>query len=288
MDRGIIASPGIIRPLPQGFIMERSISREELRYYLMYWDRVVIPGNNLVYIGIPEEEAMISAGAIERPRLTFQGSFQGDQIAYAILSCQALAAKELVRDKSIDWVIHQFGDECVLPAEYSLQKNTIRVDLASALPVPSPDTPVEEILEFKTKRKDELRELHEELDRLYEEVLLAPDQDLASRKAVADLARLLDNLDKLTRERFEQTRRFDLSVELNLSGKDIFVGASAGALIDFYAIGLTVPLATIVGALASTIRITSKWTKSFEPAKENSKLAYLTSAKKVGLVNGAS
>ncbi len=60
MDRGVIASPGIITPLSQGFRMERSISPEELRYYVMYWDKVVIPRNNLVYIGVPEEEDLIA------------------------------------------------------------------------------------------------------------------------------------------------------------------------------------------------------------------------------------
>ena len=59
--------------------MERSLSAEELRYYILYWDEVVIPGNNLVYIGVPEEEELISCGAISRPRVAFQGAFQGDR-----------------------------------------------------------------------------------------------------------------------------------------------------------------------------------------------------------------
>jgi len=283
VDRGVIASPGIIRPQPGGFIMERSISPEELRYYVLYWDRVVVPGNNLVYIRIPEEELLTSSGAIERPRVTFQGSFQGDQITYAMLSCQCLVAEELVKDKSIDWVLHQFGAECTLPNNFSHQKNIIRVDLANALPVPSPDTPIEEILEFKESRRDELGQLHNELDRLYEQILTAPDKDLASKKVVSDLTGRIENLEKVANERFKRTRKFDLSAELNLSGKDISVGASSGALIDFFANGFTIPIATVLGALVSTIRITSKVTNTFQPAEENLKLAYLSAARNKGI-----
>ena len=67
MKRGVIAAPGIIRRLPTGFSIERSISPEEMRFYLLYWDHVVIPANNLVYISVPEEEELLACGAIERP-----------------------------------------------------------------------------------------------------------------------------------------------------------------------------------------------------------------------------
>lgn len=284
MDRGVIASPGIIIPLAQGFRMDRSISPEELRYYVMYWDKVVIPGNNLVYISIPEEEDLISCGAIERPRIGFQGSFQGDQITNAILACQSIVASELVHDKSTDWVIHQVGNSIICPDEFKQQRNIIRVDLASVLPVPSGNTPINEVLEFKERRSAELKELHEALDEFYEQILSAPDPDLASKKAVSRLQESILSLNQVSSEKFERSRKFDFSVELNLSGKDISVGASSGAIIDFLATGYTIPLATLVGAIASTINIKSKSTNTFQPASENTKLAYLSHASQEGVI----
>lgn len=288
MDRGVIASPGIITPLDQGFRMERSISPEELRYYVMYWDKVVIPGNNLVYIGVPEEEDLISCGAIERPRVGFQGSYQGDQITYAILSCQSIVASHLVHDKSADWVIHQIGKTGVYPEQFNQQRNIIRVDLANVLPVPNAETPINEVLEFKERRSSELKELHDALDEFYEQILSAPDPDLASKKAVSRLQESILTLDKVSNEKFERSRRFDFSAELNLSGKDISVGASSGAIIDFLATGFTIPVATIVGAIASTIKIKSRATSTFQPASENTKLAYLSYASQEGVIGESS
>ena len=49
MDRGgVIASPGVINRLPKGFQMGRSLSIDELHYYIHYWDKVVFPKNNFV------------------------------------------------------------------------------------------------------------------------------------------------------------------------------------------------------------------------------------------------
>jgi hypothetical protein len=279
MERGVIASPGIINRLPHGFEMKRSLSIEELRYYILYWDKVVIPSNNLVYIGLPEEDLLIESGALERPKVGFNGSFAGDQVTDALLSCQSIVAKELVKDKKSDWVVHQIGGECLFPTGFNQRRNIIRVDLASSLPVPDGELNIYELLEFKEKRKNELRSLHSHLDGLYEQVLSSPDPEFASKRAVSDLAMAISDLDTVTKERFEKTRKFDLSAQLNLSGKDISVGAASGALIDFFATGMILPVATIAGAIMSTIKVTSKATNTFQPASHNSKLAYLSNAK---------
>ena len=268
--------------------MDRSISSEELRYYVMYWDKVVIPGNNLVYIGIPEEEVLIACGAIERPRIGFQGTYQGDQITNAILACQSIVASQLVHDKSTDWVIHQIGKTGIYPKEFKQQNNIIRVDLASVLPVPNVEIPINEVLEFKERRSSELKELHDALDEFYGQILSAPDPDLASKKAVSRLQESILNLDKVSSEKFERSRKFNFSAELNLSGKDIIVGASSGAIIDFFATGFTIPVATIGGAIASTIKIKLKATNTFKPASENTKLAYLSYASQEGIIGGNS
>lgn len=284
LERGIIASPGIINRLPQGFQMQRSLTIEELQYYILYWDKVVIPGNNLVYIGLPDEDLLLQAGAIERPRVGFQGSFQGDQVTDAIMSCQSLVAKELVKDKSVDWVIHQFGGESVFPNGFSQRRNVIRVDLSGVLPVPAENINVYEILEFKNQRKDELKQLHAYLDSVYELVLSAPDQELAHRRAISDLSNAINDLESVCKERFKHTKKYDITTELNLNGKDISVGAASGVIIDFFATGMTIPIATVAGAILSTLKVSAKAANTFQPASHNTKLAFLSQAKNEGLL----
>ena len=161
MNRGIIAAPAIIKIHGNGFTMERGLSPQELRYYILYWDKVVIPGTNLVYIGLPEEDTLIQSGAIERPRVTFQGSFNGGDMANSFALAKAVVAKKLMEeDKATDWVIHQIGDKLSIHDKFSESKNSLRFDLINLLPVPNASTPIADILEFKHRRKDELNVLH--------------------------------------------------------------------------------------------------------------------------------
>ena len=287
MDRGVIVVPVIIKPLRDGFIIERSISKEEMRYYLLYWDKVVIPGNNLVYIGVPEEKELISCEAISRPMVPFQGSFRGDQVAGAFLTCQSIVAEKLVRDKTVDWAIHQIGDSLALPTDFATQQDIIRVALANAMPVPDGEVPIHEILEFKHRRKDELIEMHNSIDELYFEVLNSPDEGLATKKVLSRFKSSIQNLDKASHEKFKKTRKYDLSAELNINGKDIIRGASAGALFDFFSNGFTIPIATILGAVVAMIKITAKVSSAFQPAKANTKLAYISNASKENIINSS-
>ncbi len=47
MKRGIVTAPGILNQINNGFKMERGLSLNELKYYTLYFDELVIPDNNI-------------------------------------------------------------------------------------------------------------------------------------------------------------------------------------------------------------------------------------------------
>lgn len=283
MKRGIIATPGIINRLPKGLQMNGSISLDEMRYYALYWDKVMIPTNSLVHMGVPQEEAFISAGAIERPNVAFNGSYEGDQVTNAVLSCQSIVANELVKDKKIDWVIQQFADELIILDNYVEERNTLRIDLASCLPVPTGEVNIHDILEFKELRKTEFIALHEYLDEVYEQALLSPDQTLASKKAISNLTKSIEDLDKITQEGFKKYMKHNLSTVFNLYKEKI----GEGIIMDITVAALTgtpiVPAVTLGGIVSATMKVSVNSTQTFRPAEKNLKLAYLSKAQKDGL-----
>ena len=83
MQRGVIASPAIISVLSDGFKLHRSISAEEVRYYAMYWDKVVVAGSDIVYVEIPEEDVLIETGVIERPHVRLYGTLEGAAVGHS-------------------------------------------------------------------------------------------------------------------------------------------------------------------------------------------------------------
>lgn len=287
MDRGIIAASNAIYKVPQGFVIGKAPSLDQLRYYSLYWDKVVIPRFDFIpdELQVPQEEGFISAGILERPEietLAF-GAPQREAWVNIMLRSQSQITKDFMQEKDTDWVMQQEGFTLLLPEEYSIECNTLRVDLANCLPVPTGEVNAYDILEFKEYRRDEFLALHEHLDALYEQALLSPDKSLSSKKAISDFTKSIADLDKITHERFKRSRKFDLSTELRISGGQLFAGAAAGSLIGS-AIGFVeLPIATITGAVLSTIRLSAKVTTTFEPAKNNLKLAYLTNARKENL-----
>jgi hypothetical protein len=267
--------------------MERPLSVEELRYYTLYWDQVLIPGNNLVYIAIPDEEQWIAAGAISRPRVAFQGAFKGDQLTHALLSCQNLVASEM-RTKAplTDWVIHQVGDDVVVPEEIATTKEVVRVSFLSALPVPTEPTPIYDLLEFKHTYRAEFVGLHESMDDLYLEVLRSPDPSLSHRKAIARFKESIGNVSGAVRNRYTTTRKFDFSTELRFDATRISGAASAGAALDLLTTGFSIPWALIAGA-AAMLKISLKASTAFQAVKDQQKLAYLARAARSGILPGS-
>lgn len=275
MNRGIIAPPGKITVLQQGFQF-KGLTQEEIRYYLMYWDKIIIPDNNIVSIAFQDEEELIECGAIWRPKVQWRGPVNGG--GEEVLASQAIIAEQMLRDKSTDWVVHQIGREMTTLDRFSQKNNVIRVDLSNLLPSPNADVPIVEVLDFKNRRKDELAALHETLDELYFEILSSPDDNLTAKKCTARFQESLQNLEAVSNEKFKRVKRFDLSAELNLDGKDIANGAASGAILDFFSNGFTMPIATAIGAIGSMIKVSVKSSRGLTAAKEKTKLSYLSLA----------
>jgi len=279
MSRGVIAAPAIINIHGDGFTMERGLSPQEVRYYALYWDKIVIPGTNLVYVGLPEEDILIESGVIERPRVGFQGSFSSADVGHSFAVAQSLVAKKLMEeDRSIDWVLHQIGNKLNLPSEFTESKNSLRFDLVNLLPVPSGSTPIADILEFKHRRADELNSLHDAIETAYIEALKCPDTSLGTSTAIRELKGSIENLEAVSTEKWGRTSKFDFSVELNLDGGKISQGIASGVVFDFFTNLFTLPVGSIIGGIASMFRFKASYSPSFKPAANNSKLAFLSHA----------
>lgn len=279
MTRGVIAAPAIISVHGDSFTMERGLSPQEIRYYALYWDKVVIPGSNLVYVGLPEEEILIQSGVVERPRVGFQGSFGGADIGNSFAVAQSVVAKKLMEEeKSTDWVLHQIGNKLSIPKEYIEPKNSLRFELVNLLPVPDGTTPIADILEFKERRRSEFNALHECIELAYIEALKCPDTALGASRAIRELKESIANVEAVSSEKWERTSKFDFATEFNLDGGKIINGIASGAAFDFFTNAFTLPVGSIIGGIASVFKFKAGYSSSFRPAANNSKLAFLSHA----------
>ncbi len=278
--RGIITPPAVFSEALGGIRMERGIRAEELRYLLLYWDEIVIPGNNLVYVQLPDERDLMACGAVSRPRVKLG---PGNDVS-SVLACEELVARDLIGQDDTDWVLHQASPRLALLSESQIERNVLRVSLVNALPAPGATVQIADILEFKERRQSELVALHESLDEIYQGILGAPDRDLAKRSELARLSQAIDDLGRTTFGSFESRSRYDLTVHFNLDASKLASGVTAGAIIAAMSDGISAPLAVAAGALVSTLNLSATAQYVFEPAQGKRKLAYLSRASGEGML----
>lgn len=221
MKKGVIASPVEFKYHMVGFEINSVLTEEMLRYYLLYWDEILIPDNNLISVGGDLLAQVEQLDNVHRPFIRHDGQYRDHAIGDAILRGQFEFASLLHKDPNVDWVIHQSNmDRLVSPNTGVIEQNALKIRLSDILPVPSESTPLVDLIEFRDRRLDEFRQLHVLLDDLYLQVLSSPDQPLSEKRAISELTDLINDLDSLTKERFGFINKISIEPTYDFKVKD--------------------------------------------------------------------
>ncbi|MBF4155321.1 hypothetical protein ISU93_21865 [Enterobacter hormaechei] len=268
----------------KGFTTGRGISTEELNYLMLYWDKLVSPTNNFIHISLANEEELENCGVLYRPRFTQQGGMDGARMTefHAFTHVEALNMMRK-NEREVDWRMHFFNNEVSIHQEAAQQKEVVRFELAELLPVPPKDTPLQEILEFKERRSDELQALHGYLDELYFEVLNSGDFNLQRATALSGLRASLDDLNKLNGQGWRSPIKFNLSTAFEFDLNQIV----NGGLKALEALSSQKPLEiigieSVVNLLGGFIKIRPQFQNVLKDG--DPKLAYLTNATREGIL----
>jgi hypothetical protein len=192
--RGIVISPPF-EVLPEGGIkFGGNISAFELRKYLLYWDEIDYPDNNIISIGTsPDIKFLIEAGVVIRTRQQLIGRFSLDN-GEIFLSAQQAAFEKHQKENPGLWSLAQlsqiphFPDSKLFPA--------IEFELWKCLPTPNLDVPLNEILEFKDKRSSELISLRVYMDEMYQNIISTADIPRAKDTAITKLEKALADVNQ--------------------------------------------------------------------------------------------
>lgn len=279
LDKGIIASPFKVSSHGEGFGLETVIGGERLRYYLLYWDEVVIPTNNLLHVGVAQDEdLLISQGILKRPSVSL--SRIGGDGGKSLLQSQAIVAEALMGMEPGKWVFMQDGDKLNLSEEHSEIRNNITLDIANIMPVPPVETPIEDILEFKLNRKDELHELWHYLDELCLQVQREPDRALAQRLITNNFGKAIENSIAVTSEKWRKFHLTNFKPTISLDYKNLVGGAAAEVMSNYlpFLDGAPTGFAAVFGVAVSTLKVSAdiSLTPRAPKTEEQLKLAYLS------------
>ncbi|WP_447875610.1 DUF6236 family protein [Serratia fonticola] len=232
MKRGVVSAPGEIISLPDGngFRTGKNINEIDINYFTLYWDKLVFPTNNLIHIGIPKERELIECGVLQRPKFVVDGMHSRDYLKFYVDS--QIKTVDILRNQSkdVDWSLHFTGGEVSLPKEHAEISQAVRVELFGLLPVPTADTHLHDILEFKQRRSAELEALHSHLDGLYLEVMSSGDINLQKTKALSGLMSAISDIDKLNNEGWRSPIKFDISTSFEFDLTQVYAAATTAVI----------------------------------------------------------
>lgn len=284
MKRGVVASPVVTVVLPSGgFQTAQGLDVEDLNYYTLYWDKLVIPGSSEIYFRLPLEETLIDLGFLSRPRVSIGSNSNNYPAQFPKRQLEILNQLK-IDEAQFDWNLHQIGDEYVGGAVISDEKRLLKIEMYDALPVPGKDIHPERILEFKNKYKDDYEAFHNYLDEMYKDVAFSPDEPLFKKRAYQRFRDGLDNINRiseLNKDWFYE--RYNLSLEMP-AANDI-VDIVLGAIIS--ASDTDNPFITGLGLLQSAkgfLKISDKHAEILNSNDKEKNLLYLAKAYKQEII----
>ncbi len=218
MSRGIVVMPRF--SYKSGVTTaELGVRRSDLSFYLTYWDRIFLPQNRAFHIPpmFPADalEALKGQDILFGQEVQFDMSQTNWQMPgrlhgfehlsppnqYQVLLNSAFTLLE--QHEPGKWSISRSGgntdeDSLVRPIERSIQ-----FELYDALPTPTGNVPIHEILEYKLTRQDEITALRQTLDDMYLRICSSNDIPMAKFAELTRLESALADLTKSSREKWK-------------------------------------------------------------------------------------
>jgi hypothetical protein len=153
---------------------------QELRFSLLFWEKLAWPISHVVRVdGGPDEQFLEQIGILLRPRYGILGD-----VAKVIAQTQVRAFLDLESHEPGSWALAQGENPFLLQDEILEVGRGALVHLHRAIPVPDKDVPLNDILEFRMKRRDELLLLRHEIDSFFTSINNAADKEFELRRHI--------------------------------------------------------------------------------------------------------
>lgn len=259
-------------------IISTSIDPVKLREYLLYWDKIDFPCNNAVYIGLsPEEEYLENTGILKRTKFDFKGGLIDSKV---FIDSQLDAFYKNNKISGEVWSIAQPTNKVILPKDKSVKTRCIEVELYNCIPVPNSNVTLEDILNFKEHRKDELQEFRTLMDETYLSILNSPDQDFSMNTSIERLKSKINDINRIMDESIIEKVLRNTKIEIDFGNLTKNVMSSIAGLTVGQAINMPLVGAT-AGFLSSTINIKAEFSlRPTQIPKDLKDYAYLIYQKK--------
>ena len=165
LTKGLIVGPPVNITIDSISGSGSGFSLEQIRRAVLFWDEIHWPINSAIgFGGGPEVEFLEDAGVLKRSRFGIQSGTASEIYVSSFIDC----FRVLESRNPGCWSLDCEAGGLDLGVEYLRTVRGAEVKLYNAVPIPASDVPLEEVLDFKYRRKDEVGRFNIEIDGFFE------------------------------------------------------------------------------------------------------------------------
>jgi len=249
--RGLVVCPPLEIEGTRLFAKSSNLDPQELRFALLFWDRLVWPSSRAVHFASGADELFLeTAGILTRPDYTIYGD-----VAQGIAKGQVQAYQDLERSQPGVWALAQGENSLLVKDALADEGKGALVELHRAIPIPTNDVPLAEILEFRHRRRDELLLLRYQLESFVSDIEESPDRSQALVRHVFEIDHACANLLTVGREWRFPVILSNIKASFSLTPQKFLPAAALGwKIAEPYGLTAATAAAAVAGA-ASTLEI---------------------------------
>ncbi|TCJ25510.1 hypothetical protein E0X81_06525 [Halomonas sp. GDM18] len=205
-------------------IKSSNIDPIELRFSLLFWDKLIWPSSKAIYLSSsPDEEFLESTGILERPSFTVYGDG-----AQGLLKTQINAYNHYEENFPGSWSLAQ-GERSLTADSSTFQDNGgACLELLRAIPIPKEEVHFEDILIFKEKRNIELSILRYKISTMAKRIEKSELKEEETKKCIEEIDKACADLITCSREWQCPIYLSDMNMSFNFNPVSFFSAASLG------------------------------------------------------------
>jgi hypothetical protein len=205
----------------------------QARQAAVYWDVIDIPySDGFAYVGSALMQELKTGGILEQSEIKFKGPDHrwtaGESMDAAARMTLATFERRSEKEPG-EWSLMPAGPALTLPDDLAQKTRSVEIALYNLLPIPATNVPIDKILEFKTKRADELAHFRASMDDLYQKVLAARDGARAFTTAADEIQAAIKSTRAVMQESFATKVLSSIKVEFTVDQLRLAVLAGLAA-----------------------------------------------------------
>ncbi len=257
MENKIIVFPEMqINTINKTAMLRSDIDKRKLIRTVLFWDKIIIPCNTNIFVisldHIPEIVTLRAEKILEEPKIQVNVDGELTSVLYGMYMWYIM---QMMKSNDANYSTYELEKMIISDHDQVSPSGGELLTFTNAFPEPDVSTEINDILEFKLKRKDQLNLLMAHLNSLELRVLKAENKHTELNKAINEIDIACTDVIRLYKEK---GIKFNISnAKFNFSMKEIIevTGATyAGSVIAGLPQTAAV-LASLSAGIASVVEI---------------------------------